>query len=291
VYETFLLFFYPRADDLVEVPKERLKVVLFNDIQDYREFSSDLSPSLTSASGFWDPRHNTSVFYDHSTDESFKILQKLAADWQEEAARRLGLKPRPPDTKEVVQFAATLAVLVAVAQENQDITVVSHEATHQMAGNTGLLPRDVHIPSWVHEGLATYFEAPGEATWAGIGAVNEQRLEWYRERAKDEEHSNVDFTIGDQVFDRATNRQAVLHAYGQAWALTHFLLEVRSDRCIDLYRRLGQAPRDVELSADFLTRLFSEVVEQDRTALNREWRAYMRHLKTDVELILEQAED
>ncbi len=42
------------------------------------------------------------------------------------------------------------------------------------------IPRHVGIPSWVQEGLATYFEAPAGATWAGVGAVNEQRLALYK---------------------------------------------------------------------------------------------------------------
>ena len=35
---------------------------------------------------------------------------------------------------------------------------VSHSATQQLAANTGLLPRRVEIPHWVHDGLATYFQ-------------------------------------------------------------------------------------------------------------------------------------
>ena len=41
-------------------------------------------------------------------------------------------------------------MLVEIERENSDIEVVSHETTHQMAGNTGLLPRNVLIPSWTH---------------------------------------------------------------------------------------------------------------------------------------------
>ena len=48
-----------------------------------------------------------------------------------------------------------VAMLVAISRENADIEVVSHEATHQMAGNTGLMPRNVITPTWVAEGIAT----------------------------------------------------------------------------------------------------------------------------------------
>src|SRR6202008_2671028 len=107
------------------------------------------------------------------------------------------------NAKENVQLADTLTMLIEVERENHDIEVVSHEATHQMAGNTGLLPRHVQIPSWVHEGLATYFESPREAAWSGVGAVNESRLRRYRGMERDKEHSNIQFITGDQIFDYA----------------------------------------------------------------------------------------
>ena len=103
-----------------------------------------------------------------------------------------------------------------------------------MAGNTGLLPRHVRIPSWVHEGLATYFETPNGAMWSGIGAVNESRLSLYRALERDREHSNIGFIVGDQIFDYAGSLGAKLHGYGQAWALTHFLMEKHFDKFIAL---------------------------------------------------------
>src|SRR4029077_10349344 len=83
---------------------------------------------------------------------------------------------------ELIRWVKTVDLLIEIDRENSDITAVSHEATYQMAGNTGLLPRHVDIPRWVHEGLATYFEAPGDAAWAGIGAVSDERLAVSRAR-------------------------------------------------------------------------------------------------------------
>ena len=109
---------------------------------------------------------------------------------------------------ELIRFARTLELLTQVAEEASDIEVVSHETTHQLAGSTGLLPRDVRVPQSAHEGLAAYFESPNDAAWAGIGAVNEERLGWYRALASDREHSNIDFTVSDQIFDYANSPAA-----------------------------------------------------------------------------------
>ncbi len=284
VYESFLLLFDSQGIEL-DIPKERLQVVLFKEFQDFTSYATSLSPSLSSAAGFWEPTRNISVFYDHGTDEEFLALEKLQKELKtqaDESRRNVNAA-----TASTVRLSKTINLLIDVAQENADIEVVSHEATHQMAGNTGLFPRYVMIPSWVHEGLATYFESPGDGAWGGIGAVNAQRLKWYRALENDRQHSNINFIVGDQIFDFAKTNGATLHGYGQAWALTHFLLETHLKEFVAYYRMLGEMPPDAVLNPDLLTQLFDKVFGADRKQLDVEWRAYMRSLKTDLEQIEE----
>ena len=283
VYESFLLRFYSQGVEL-EIPRERLQVVLFREHRDYLDFATRLSPDLNLASGFWSKTKNVSVFFDQGSDEDFQVLKQFSATLQKQKAD--AIKRVTPSSKDTVRRADTFALLVEVAQENQDITVVSHEATHQMAGNTGLMPRQVLTPTWAAEGLATYFEAPNDAAWSGIGAVNEERLDWYKGLQAERRISNIDFIIGDQIFTRARSHKANLHAYGQAWALTHFLMERHFDQLMTYYRRLGEMPPDMLLSPEVLAQVFSEACGGDRQALDLEWRAYMRSLKTDVDKIL-----
>jgi hypothetical protein len=284
VYESFLLRFYAYGVQL-EIPRERLKVVLFNEYDQYLVFAKKLSPSLASASGFWSSDNNTAVFFDHGTNEEFKELAQLSRLLQ--ARKADAIRERNEKTANTVRLADTISMLVEIERENSDIEVVSHEITHQMAGNTGLLPRHVQVPSWVHEGLATYFETPNGASWGGIGAVNGSRLEWYRLLAPDTRHSSLDFIVGDQIFDFAADHVSKVAGYGQAWALTHFLMEKHFDRFMAFYRRLGEMPPDLPLSAEAVNALFDESFQGvSRSALEREWRTYMRGLKTDVELII-----
>ena len=284
VYESFLLMFFSRGVDL-EVPAARMKVILFNEYKDYHTFSTSLSPSLASASGFFVPTQNFSVFFDHGTNEQFKQLKEISGRFLAEGKELARVKS--PAARDVNRLGNALDVLFRMSQENEDITVVSHEATHQMAGNTGLFPMQVRVPSWVHEGLATYFESPAEATWSGIGAVNEDRLEWYKALAANRRDvSNIDFIVSDEVFSLAASHGAKLHAYGQAWALTHFLLDRHFDKIFAYYRALGELPRDLQLNPDFLKQLFNRVFAEDRKALDQEWRLYMDSLKTDLDVIL-----
>ena len=282
VYESFLLKFYASGVEL-EIPKQRLKVVLFQNHQDYLFFATKLDAGLSRAAGFWSSDNNTAVFYDNGTTEEFQQLLKISDKFQD--LKNDAVKMRALNAAEIRRSADTLQYIVNMERENLDIEVVSHEATHQMAGNTGLLPRDVRVPSWVHEGLATYFETPDGASWGGIGSVNGDRLRWYRLLEPDREHSNIDFIVGDQIFDYAGNHATLVAGYGQAWALTHFLLEKHFDGFINFYRRLGEMPPDVQLSQEILNKMFDECLQIERAALDAQWRAYMRSLKTDLEII------
>lgn len=285
VYEVFLYRFYANGVKL-EIPKEKLMVLLFREHSDYDRFVATLSPDLQSAAGFWSDVTNIAVFYDQGTHESSEGLLRLAkaADQHYEKLGR-----SDPGRGDAKRFADALNLLVRIDHENQDIEVVSHECTHQMAGNTGLMPRRVDVPSWVHEGLATYFEAPSNATWAGIGAVNKQRKELYDALGGIDEISNVDFIITNEVFDRARRRGShigILHGYAQAWALTHFLMENYFEEFVQFYKLLGEMPNDITMSPELLTKVFDASFTTDRATLNREWKSYMAGLKTDRELIL-----
>ncbi len=285
VYKSFLLKFCLEGYDL-DVPKERLKVVLFADKDDYLRFVDLLGPDLSKASGFYHRKENISVFYDSGTNELFDALYALNKKLQ--ATTKRMKRDRAPGTREIVRFAGTIQLLTEVSRENSDIEVVSHEATHHMAGNTGLMPGDAPVPVWAAEGLATYFESPKDAAWSGIGAVNEERLDWYRELARDTTHSNIDFIVSDQVFSRAATHGAALHGYGQAWALTHFLMAKHFDKLIEWYKLIAQMPKDKPLSGKELIESFDKVFGKNRAALDREWRRYMNSLKTDFERVLEE---
>jgi hypothetical protein len=283
VYESFLLKFYAQGVEL-QLPRERLKVILFREHKDYLRFASTMSSELASTAGFFDIKKNVAVFFDQNTGEHFQSLRDLADGLQK--MKKDALKNRTAATKDIVRLAQSFQLLAKVIQEQEDISTVSHECTHQMAANTGLLPRHVQIPLWVHEGLASYFETPNDTTWGGIGAVNADRLQWYRELEPDREHSNIDFIAGDQIFSYALSMDEKLHGYGQAWALTHFLIERHFDQLMTYYRRLGDLPPDLVFNPEVLRLVFDEVFGSDREALDAEWRTYMRSLKTNVDEIL-----
>ncbi len=282
VYESFLLTFFSRGVPL-EMPPERLKIVLFNQYNDFKTFSVAQDASLIHAAGYYNPIINISVFYDHASNKELQELKKLGEKLTKEARELRGKFI----TRDLKRLGEAVVILAKIEQEANDIEVVSHEATHHLAGNTGLFPRHILVPRWVHEGLAAYFESPSDVAWSGIGAVNERRLQYYRALEPDREHSNIDFIVGDLIFKLAANVNSEIHGYGQAWALTHFLMAKHFDKFIAFYRKLGEMPPDSILTPEILTEVFSSVFGKERAALDVEWRSYMADLKTDTQRVLD----
>lgn len=286
VYEAYFLKFAFDGKAL-RPPSEPMQVVLFAEHADYLVFTRRIDPSLKMAAGFYTPVENIAIYYDQGSTETYDAINSMLASLQSvaEVARRT----RGPGAADTIRLANTLDLLLDIQRENEDIEVVSHECTHQLAANSGLIPRDSLFVRWTHEGLAAYFEAPKEAAWSGIGAVNEQRLAYYRMLESDPEHGSIKFLVTDQVFNYAASHHAVLAAYGQAWALTHFLMETRFEQLMDYYDKLAQIPEredwDAETQAELL-KTFTETFGEPET-LEVEWRRYMRGLKTDMELLVE----
>ncbi len=287
VYDSFYMKYALEGHPL-RVPHEPMRVVLFDDHADYLNFVRILSPSLKNAAGFYSPEENIAIFYRQKTDESFEGVNRVLEVLQElrEQVRR---NPSAAGG-EIIRFTKTLELLVDIDGENREIEVVTHEATHQLAANSGLLDRKKFQVRWAHEGLASYFESPKEATWAGIGAVNEQRLGYYRILAQDPEHSSLEFVVSDRIFDFAGSNFSVQAAYGQAWALTHFLMDQHLEKLISFYGKMAVDDFETERDDAWRTKTFEAFKEcfGDLELLELEWRRYMRDLRTDDEMIADQ---
>ncbi len=119
--------------------------------------------------------------------------------------------------------------------------VVLHEATHQIAFNTGINDRFCRPPLWVCEGLAMLFEAPG------VYASNRYRLQKERiNRGRYEDFVRLPelrdltarMTASDRFFQAAPSA-----AYAEAWALTFFLTEAHPTKFNQYLRRMARRPK------------------------------------------------
>ena len=107
-------------------------------------------------------------------------------------------------------------------------SVIIHEATHQMAFNTGVHSRSAPPPLWVAEGLATLFEARGVYDSYDYAQqadrINRGRLDDFRTAV---EPGHRPESIEALVASDRRFQTGPTAAYAEAWALTFFLVETR----------------------------------------------------------------
>ena len=120
----------------------------------------------------------------------------------------------------------------------QNASVVIHEATHQTAFNTGIHCRYALPPTWLAEGLAMLFEAPGVYDSRNHtnphDRINVGRLSVFRKRLapRHRQESLAAMVASDRLFE--TDPDA---AYAQAWAVCYFLIETESSKLATYVRR------------------------------------------------------
>ena len=205
---------YFRRDGLeLTSPPRPLVVVIFADRRRYLEHAE---PTLGTASpnviGYYNLMSNRVTTYDLTGSDL--------------------LRGRMGGRQSVGQAIASSPAAAAL------VATLVHEATHQLAFNTGLHQRLAPIPVWLSEGVAMYFETPdlrATSGWRGIGMVNQQRLARWRECHRRELLARI--LVDDEVFrDPAT----ALDAYAEAWGLAFFLLKTRRKESADYLARLGR---------------------------------------------------
>ncbi len=278
VYELYFMKFALEGI-VLQPPQEHMMILLFGDEKDFLRYSTLLNPALKNAAGFWSPRDNVGVFFDQGTTPSMKKLATLSEELQQLKVRARGTVA----SKEMAHLANAIELMSKILREESDVEVVSHEATHQLAGNTGLMPRGKISLRWAHEGLASYFESSSGAGWSGIGAVNDERLADYKIVSSDPARRDIRYVITDMLFDEAGSGKQAVEAYGQAWALTHFLMETRFDKLIAYYRKTSELDvGEKGIARRELIRMFEDSFG-NLDSLQREWHQYMSTLKSDID--------
>jgi hypothetical protein len=138
--------------------------------------------------------------------------------------------------------------------------VLIHEATHQIAFYTGIHNRYAPTPTWVAEGLATCFEAPGVCdarnhTQMG-DRVNRLRLRDFRQVVAPRHRPELlaSMVSSDQLF-----RTDMPTAYAEAWALSFYLIETQPRQYAQYLKRTASRPPFRQYTADQRTADFTAV--------------------------------
>ncbi len=168
--------------------------------------------------------------------------------------------------------------LAAIPDNLRDNMV--HEATHQVAYNTGLHSRIGDNSRWVVEGLATVFEAPSIRNTSS-GATSKSRIN--RGRYIDFQNfaekrrkpvSLEDFVASDSMLQSSTS-----NFYSQAWALSSYLVETRPSQYAKYLKRIAERDPLKSYSSKQQVADFKEVFDEDLEWLEVSFLRYMQRLK------------
>ena len=202
LYRGFYNYWTHRGHDLHE-PSAPLIALVFDDRAAYIRYGQEeLGDAAGAIIGYYSLRTNRTASYDLTGVEG-------AAGQQ----RRTG------STAQINRILARPEAQILVA-------TIIHEATHQLAYNSGLQTRYADNPLWLSEGLAIYFETPdlrSGSGWRSIGVVNGPRLELYQRNLRTRPDNALETLLSDDA--RFRDPAHVLDAYSEAWALSYFLIQ------------------------------------------------------------------
>ena len=191
--------FWSRKGFQMQEPRFPLVAIVFADRASYLNYArAELGDSAEAIVAYYNMQNNRIAMYDLTGVESLRL---------------------PGGGR---SSAAQINRMLAQPQAEATVATIIHEATHQIAFNSGLQTRFADIPLWVSEGLAVYFETPDLQSakgWRNIGAVNRPRLDRFREyQSSRGQNSLTTLVSGDK---RMRDPRQALDAYAEAWALNY----------------------------------------------------------------------
>lgn len=154
---------------------------------------------------------------------------------------------------------ARINALLSAPGAERNVATIVHEATHQLAFNSGLQTRYADVPFWVSEGLAIYFETPdltANKGWKAIGRVNQYNLTNFRRSLRSRSPDALESLLVDDK--RFRNASTAAEAYGEAWAFNYYLLRRHSDAYVKYLQALAKQPPLIDVTPEERRKLFQE---------------------------------
>jgi hypothetical protein len=209
----FLQYLRVRKFEIVEPDLPLVSIVLPTRSRFDEQCSLDNVPVNSSLRGYYNQRSNRVVLYDDPAADAAAAKTPGLTN-----AGRTGLKLPSGLSHATAPASGLLARETAV-----------HEAIHQLAFNAGLHSRMSPNPVWVVEGIATQFErgSQGLVKTSASERINPARLATFDDYRRNRRKAGAlaELIASDDVFGKAP-----LDAYGEAWLLTHYLIEARGQK-------------------------------------------------------------
>ena len=260
LYERLYRAFYgywKTAGMTLHQPRYPLVALVFEDRQSYLEYSRrELGTAATAAIGYYNMRTNRTIAYDLTGVEGI-----------------IGGGQR-------TSSAAHINRILSQPAGERTVATVVHEATHQLAYNSGLQKRYADNPFWVSEGMAIFFETPDLKStkgWRTLGGVNRVNLFNFRKYlARRPGDSLQTLVCRDQRFQ---DPKLAADAYAEAWALNYFLLRTRKEQYVEYLRKLVIQSELTPTNEERRMADFKAVFGEDLEELEAEFIRYIRRIR------------
>lgn len=303
-YRGFYYWFAFRGRVLA-VPDYRLGIIMITHANDFKTLRTTVfdSPPVV-GQGFYSPRENVLVLCGERLDPAAQFLRTYVADlasreWVPSKlingpSLRGAVPPRTPPRE--IATAQTKVLLAKALWANAQAATLTHIGTQQLLSGSGLIPPHVQPPQWLSFGMASFFEKPKEAYWAGFGGPNWLYLPWFKKLAKTEDPGiAIRKVITDQYFAEigpAEEPDKTTKARAMAWSLTYYLADKQSGGLRRFVDELAQLPRDMVFDESTLAAAFARAfnllqsdgttIDGDKlTELGRRWFGDMQLQKLD----------
>lgn len=238
-------------------PEFPLVAIVFGDEQQYFAHSeNEIGPAAKSIIGYYNLQTNRMTMYDLTGSASVR---------------------QPGDRR---SNAAQINQLLNRPEAERTVATIIHEATHQIAYNTGFHTRLSAVPMWVNEGLANYFETPDLSRskgWRTIGEVNLYRLAVFRDYVARRPPRSLESLLLDDA--RFRDPRQADDAYAEAWALNYYLLQKHTKAYRTYLAAMSKKPPLVEYSAEERLRDFKLAFGLDLQEFDEDFVRYMGRLK------------
>jgi hypothetical protein len=297
-YDAFMSFFnlksvHPNFLD------HRLVAILFKDRQDYLRYSQEIDGTqMLWSAGYYSQRTNRSAFFDDATSTGNEKLQALIEQTKTQIttlnkqidddykkgdnanANVLFMQRRDAITKLTI---ASNMLRTNVVGNNKTKTI--HEASHELAFNTGIQKRLVDYPFWISEGLACCFEFEDRIHGMGPASINRGRFAVIHDALKNKTPSKEE--------EQALSLEHLLSAgpskdigdktlgiyYAHSWALFHYLYRFERPGLEKLLLSYAARPPLRPIPHAEHLKLFTDAFGPDLHALDRRFLAYIEAIK------------
>jgi hypothetical protein len=173
--------------------------------------------------------------------------------------------------------AARINQILSQPGAERTVATIVHEATHQLAFNSGLQVRFADVPFWVSEGIAIYFETPNlESTkgWRSIGSVNRVNLVNFRQYLTRRKPGSLELLLSDDK--RFQDASTAGDAYAEAWALNYYFLQTKSEAYVKYLAALADQKPLIDVEPAERLKQFKQFFGDELSSVENEFLKYMR---------------